>query len=68
MLRAVGSHPGSLAGGTAFGLEQAGTMRWKAAALGGYHDGENPLGDRLEGALGPGQLSLADRGFFSMDR
>ena len=43
-------------------------MRWKAAAVGGYHDGENALADRLEGALGPGQLSLADRGFFSMDR
>jgi hypothetical protein len=43
-------------------------MRWKAAALGGYHDGENTLADRLQGALGPGQLSLADRGFFSMDR
>jgi hypothetical protein len=49
-------------------LLQAGTMRWKAAAVGGYHDGENTLADRLEGALGPGQLSLADRGFFSMDR
>ena len=52
----------------AVALLQAGTMRWKAAALGGYHDGENALCDRLEGALGPGQLSLADRGFFSMDR
>ncbi len=49
-------------------LLQAGTMRWKAAALGGYHDGENALADQVEGALGPGQLSLADRGFFSMDR
>jgi hypothetical protein len=49
-------------------LLQAGTMRWKAAAAGGYHDGENALADQLEGALGPGQLSLADRGFFSMDR
>jgi hypothetical protein len=47
---------------------QAGTMRWKAAAVGGYHDGENALAGQLEGALGPGQLSLADRGFFSMDR
>jgi hypothetical protein len=34
-------------------LLQAGTMRWKAAALGGYHDGENALADQLEGALGP---------------
>jgi Transposase DDE domain/Insertion element 4 transposase N-terminal len=49
-------------------LLQAGTMRWKAAAVGGYHDGENTLADQLEGALRPGQLSLADRGFFSMDR
>jgi hypothetical protein len=49
-------------------LLQAGTMRWKAAAVGGYHDGENALAGQLEGALGPGQLSLADRGFFSMDR
>jgi hypothetical protein len=43
-------------------------MRWKAAAPGGYHDGENALAGQLEGALGPGQLSLADRGFLSMDR
>ena len=42
-------------------LLQAGTMRWKAAAIGGYHDGENALADQMEGALGPGQLSLADR-------
>jgi len=49
-------------------LLQAGTMRWLAAAVGGYHDGENALADQLEGALRPGQLSLADRGFFSMDR
>jgi hypothetical protein len=49
-------------------LLQAGTMRWRAAAVGGYHDGENALADQLEGALRPGQLSLADRGFFSMDR
>ena len=49
-------------------LLQAGTMRWKAAAIGGYHDGENALADQLGGAPGPGQLSLAGRGFFSMDR
>ncbi len=49
-------------------LLQAGSMRWLAAAVGGYRDGENALADRLEGALRPGQLSLADRGFFSMDR
>ena len=45
----------------AVALLQAGTMRWKAAALGGYHDGENALADQLQGALGPGQLCLADR-------
>ena len=50
------------------GLLQAGTMRWKAAALGGYHDAETALADQLEGALGPGQLCLADRYFFSMGR
>jgi hypothetical protein len=49
-------------------LLQAGTMRWKTAAAGGYHDGENALAGQLVDALGPGQLSLADRGFFSVDR
>jgi hypothetical protein len=49
-------------------LLQAGTMRWKAAALGGYHDGETALADQLQGALREGQLCLADRYFFSMDR
>ena len=44
------------------------TFRWIGAAIGGYREGENALADQLEGALGPGQLSLADRGFFSMDR
>jgi hypothetical protein len=34
----------------------------------GCHDGGNALADQIEGALGPGQLSLADRGFFSSDR
>ena len=47
---------------------QAGRLRWKAAAVGGYHDGENTLADELEGSLGEGMLNLADRGFFSMDR
>jgi len=59
-----GSHPKL----RAVGLLQAGTMRWKAAAIGGYLDGENTLCDQLGSALGPGQLCLADRGFFSMDR
>ena len=44
------------------------TRRWIAAAIGGYHDGENPLADDLEWSFTPGILSLADRGFFSMDR
>jgi hypothetical protein len=47
---------------------QTDTPRWKAAAIGGYHDGENALADELQGALGPGQLSLADCCFFSLDR
>jgi Transposase DDE domain/Insertion element 4 transposase N-terminal len=44
------------------------TFRWIAAAIGGYHDGENALADQLEGSFTPGILSLADRGFFSMHR
>lgn len=46
----------------------AGSRRWKAAAIGGYHDGENTLVDQLETTLAAGMLNLADRGFFSMDR
>jgi len=45
-----------------------GSRRWKAAAIGGYHDGENALADQLAGSLAAGMLNLADRGFFSMDR
>ena len=44
------------------------TFRWIAAAIGGYHDGENALADQLEDSFGPGILNLADRGFFSMHR
>jgi Transposase DDE domain/Insertion element 4 transposase N-terminal len=44
------------------------TFRWIGAAIGGYHDGENALADRLEDTFRPGMLNLADRGFFSMDR
>ena len=44
------------------------TFRWIGAAIGGYHDGENVLADQLENSFRPGVLSLADRGFFSMDR
>lgn len=50
------------------GLLHAATRRWKAAVVGRYLDGENALADGLEEYFGPGQLNLADRGFFSMDR
>ncbi len=50
------------------GLLHSGTRRWRAAVIGRYLDGENALADGLEGHFGPGQLNLADRGFFSMDR
>jgi hypothetical protein len=49
-------------------LVRTATHRWAAAAVGGYHDGENALADELESALAAGMLNLADRGFFSMDR
>ena len=50
------------------GLLHSASRRWKAAAVGRYRDGENALADGLEEHYGPGQLNLADRGFFSMDR
>jgi hypothetical protein len=50
------------------GLLHSGTRRWRAAVIGRYLDGENALADGLEPHFGPGQLNLADRGFFSMDR
>ena len=50
------------------GLLHSGTRRWRAAVIGRYLDGENALADELESYFGPGQLNLADRGFFSMDR
>lgn len=50
------------------GLLHAGTRRRRAAVVGRYLDGENALADGLEEYFGPGQLNLADRGFFSMDR
>jgi hypothetical protein len=50
------------------GLLHSASRRWKAAAVGRYLDGENALADELEEHYGPGQLNLADRGFFSMDR
>lgn len=50
------------------GLLHSGTRRWKAAVIGRYLDGENALADQLQDAFGPGQLNIADRGFFSTDR
>jgi hypothetical protein len=50
------------------GLLHSGTRRWKAAAIGRYLDSENTLADELEPYFGPGQLNLADRGFFAMYR
>jgi Transposase DDE domain len=50
------------------GLLHSGTRRWRAAVIGRYLDGENALASGLEEHFGPGQLNLADRGFFSMDR
>jgi hypothetical protein len=50
------------------GLLHSGTRRCRAAVIGRYLDGENALADGLQDAFGPGQLNLADRGFFSMDR
>ncbi|HXL91624.1 MAG TPA: IS4 family transposase [Streptosporangiaceae bacterium] len=44
------------------------SRRWISAAIGGYHDGENPLADELEDSFTAGILNLADRGFFSMNR
>ncbi|MGH7735675.1 MAG: transposase domain-containing protein [Gemmatimonadales bacterium] len=44
------------------------SRRWIAAAVGGYHDGENTLADELEDSFTAGMVNLADRGFFSMDR
>jgi Insertion element 4 transposase N-terminal/Transposase DDE domain len=47
---------------------RTGSRRWIAAAIGGYHDGENTLADQLEASFPAGIINLADRGFFSMDR
>jgi hypothetical protein len=47
---------------------RTGSRRWMAAAIGGYHDGENTLADQLEASFTAGMVNLADRGFFSMDR
>ena len=47
---------------------RTGSRRWIAAAVGGYHDGENTLADELGESFTAGIINLADRGFFSMDR
>ena len=47
---------------------RTGSRRWIAAAIGGYHDGQNTLADQLEASFTAGMVNLADRGFFSMDR
>lgn len=47
------------------GLAESATHAVFAAAIGGYGDSEAKLADDLLGALTPGMLLLADRGFFS---
>jgi hypothetical protein len=50
-------------------LSESGTHAITDAAMGGYEKtSENALADQLIGSLGPGQLCLADRGFYSFER
>jgi hypothetical protein len=49
------------------GLCESGTHAITSAALGPYASSERELADRLLGALGPGMLCLADRGFYSFE-
>jgi len=49
-------------------LVSLGDRRILAGAIGAYTTSEQELVDRLEGALGPGTVNLADRNFFSMRR
>ena len=49
-------------------LSESGTHAICEVALGPYRSGENALADELLGALGPGMLCLADRGFYSFER
>jgi Insertion element 4 transposase N-terminal/Transposase DDE domain len=49
-------------------LIDCGTRRVRAAAAGSYATSEQELVDPLGGALGPDELNLADRNFFSMAR
>ena len=44
------------------------SRRWIAAEAGTYHQGENELADGLLGSFRSGMVSLADRGFPSMER
>lgn len=49
-------------------LVTLGDRRIHAGAIGPYATAEQDLADRLEHALGPGTLNLADRNFYSMRR
>lgn len=49
-------------------LSECGTHAITDAALGPYTDPEQELADQLLGALGPGMLCLADRGFYRFER
>jgi hypothetical protein len=68
--------PGSSrrAGGGAFaqlrlvGVAECGTHAITRAATGPYETSEQALADELVGALGPGMLCLADRGFYGFER
>jgi hypothetical protein len=44
------------------------SRRWIAAEAGAYHQGENELADGLLGSFRSGMVSLADRGFPSVER
>ena len=49
-------------------LSECGTHAITGAALGPYTSSEQELTDQLLGALSPGMLCLADRGFYSFER
>ncbi|WP_159106886.1 IS4 family transposase [Streptomyces rishiriensis] len=65
----------STMGGLPFGFPQVravvlaeiGTHRVLDARLGGYRDGERSLAYPLAGSTGPGDLVIADRGFWSVE-
>lgn len=66
---------GPSTGGTPFGFPQVraavlaeiGTHAILDAGLGGYRDGERRLAYPLAGSTGPGDLVVADRGFWSVE-